>query len=128
MSCCLLEMTKIKKSEMLFFFIFSPLPSSNSVSDADGQMKVAEVAARPLTQELLDHNVSQTFNKHSDARKLKPFHESVTFLVNRTLNVMFYVGLLPPGSGRDKDLCMEREEGQQSGEAGCYGQSPGEAE
>lgn len=39
---------------------------------------------------------------------------------------MFYVGVLPLGSGRDKDLCMEREEGEQSGKAGCYGQSVGE--
>lgn len=42
----------------------SLLPSSNSVSDADGQMKVVQVAARPLTQDLLDHNASSTFNEH----------------------------------------------------------------
>lgn len=42
------------------------------------------------------------------------------------VTVVFYVGLLPPGSGRDKGLCMEGEEGEQSGKAGCYGQSSGE--
>lgn len=36
----------------------SLVPSFNSVSDADGQIKVTEVAARPLTQDLLDHNVT----------------------------------------------------------------------
>lgn len=44
--------------------IISLSPSPNSVSDAAGQMKVVEVAARPLTQDLLDHNVSERFNKH----------------------------------------------------------------
>lgn len=44
--------------------IVSLSPSRNSVSDAAGQMKVVEVAARPLTQDLLDHNVSSRFNKH----------------------------------------------------------------
>lgn len=41
----------------------SLLPSSNSVSDADGQMKVVQVATRPLTQDLLDHNASSIVNK-----------------------------------------------------------------
>lgn len=44
--------------------IVSLSPSPNSVSDAAGQMKVVEVAARPLTQDLLDHNASERFNKH----------------------------------------------------------------
>lgn len=33
-------------------------PLFNSVSDAEGQMKVVEVATRPLTQDLLNHDVS----------------------------------------------------------------------
>lgn len=37
-------------------YVFVPL--FNSVSDAEGQMKVIEVAARPLTQDLLNHDVS----------------------------------------------------------------------
>lgn len=32
-----------------------------SVSDADGQMKVTEVATRPLVQDLLNHDVSLCF-------------------------------------------------------------------
>lgn len=59
-------------------------------------------------------------------RKLQSYAKIVTSLALCMLNVMFCVGLLPPGSGRDKDLCMEREEGEQSGKAGCYGQSFGE--
>ena len=38
--------------------IMSQHPLSPSVSDADGQMKVAEIATRPLVQDLLNHDVS----------------------------------------------------------------------
>ncbi len=38
-------------------YLFVPL--FHSVSDAEGQMKVKEVATRPLTQDLLDHDVSR---------------------------------------------------------------------
>lgn len=36
------------------------------------------------------------------------------------------LGLLPPGPGRDQDLCMEGEEIKQNWKAGSYGQSFGE--
>lgn len=84
------------------------------MSDADGPIKVVEVATRPLTQDLLDHNVQDNKRLQFQASKLQSF------------NRVFCAGLLPPGSGRDADLCLEREEGEQSGTAGCYGQSFGE--
>lgn len=42
------------------------------------------------------------------------------------VNAIIHLGLLLPGSGTNKDICVERKESQQSRTTGCYGPSFGE--
>lgn len=50
-----------------------------SVSDADGQMRVTEVATRPLSQDLLNHDVSLcSAEPTKDVPVLKqPYHDAL---------------------------------------------------
>lgn len=45
---------------VLFVSSYLHEPLFHRVSDAEGQMKITEVATRPLTQDLLSHDVSST--------------------------------------------------------------------